>query len=179
MHFVTFSEKELTQTSKYTDFSEPHLLISITNPNHKVIIPKSHYCKQILHLQFLDVEDIGNDSFNYDIAHGLLDFVDAHISTASAIVVHCGAGVSRSVAVASALSKIINHTDDNIFSYGIPNMLTYITILDAYFMDKHIDNRWSSIYYHRDKNLKNRLDANVNRLREYNVKKRKLEKGEL
>ena len=178
MNFVTFSEKEVTQTSKYTDFSEPHLLISITNPNHKVVIPKSHYCKQVLNIEFEDTEDVSINSFNYDLAHQVLDFVNSHISTASAIVVHCGAGVSRSVAVASALSKIINHTDDNIFSYGIPNMLTYITLLDAYFMDKHIDSRWTSIYYHRDKNLKNRLDAGVNRLREYNIKKRKQEKGD-
>ena len=178
MNFLVFSEKELTQTAKYSSFNKPHLLISITNPGSKVNIPRTHYCKETLKLEFLDVEDIGQDSFNQGIARNILDFINSHVDGIHTIVVHCGAGLSRSVAIASALSKIINHMDDSIFSYGIPNMLIYNTILETYFMDKAYDLRWSSIYFMRDRNMKELLEPAVNRIREYNVKKRREDKGE-
>lgn len=178
MNFLVFSEKELTQTPKYSSFNKPHLLISITNPGAKVRIPKTHYCKETLNLEFLDIEDIGEDSFDQGIARNILDFVNSHSDGVHTIVVHCGAGLSRSVAVASALSKIINHRDDSIFSYGIPNMLVYNTILETYFMDKAYDLRWSSIYFMRDRNMKELLEPAINRIREYKVKKRREDKGE-
>ena len=178
MDFVTFSEKELTQTTSYTKFNKPHLLISISNPNHKVMIPNSHYCKEVLRISFEDVEDITNNGFNQDIARQILDFVNNHCNSASAIVVQCGAGISRSVAVASALSKIINHKDDFLFSYGIPNMLVYITLLETYFMEKYADVRWSSIFFRRNKNMQEMLEPSVNRISEYKIKKRKEDKGE-
>ena len=57
-------------------------------------------------------------------------------------------------------------------------MLVYNTILETYFMDKAYDLRWSSIYFMRDRNMKELLEPAINRIREYKVKKRREDKGE-
>lgn len=173
MNFLVLSEKDITQTDKYTSFTQKHLLISITNPNTTIKLPKTQYCKELLQLQFEDVEDISETSFTMEMARQILDFVNDHCDGVSAIVVHCGAGISRSVSIASALSKIINHTDDSIFSKGIPNMLVYTSLLDCYFMDVSYDLRWSAIYFMRDRNMKSLLTPVVDRIREYKLRKRK------
>lgn len=170
MEFITISEKELTSPEGYANIRKNHLLISIRNPKQHVEIPATHYCKEVLEVEFLDIEDITKDSFNKGLARQILDFVNNHISEAEAIVVQCGAGFSRSVAVASALSKIINHLDDDVFSRGVPNMLVYVTMLDAYY-EQNNKNKWSNIFYLRDKAMKDTLDPIRYRLWNYKVNK--------
>ena len=63
----------------------------------------------------------------------VLDFVNKE--EPDLIITHCKAGVCRSAAVNAALSKIILERDDIFFKEGVPNMLVYTTILNAWFVD--------------------------------------------
>ena len=168
MRFLTLSEKQLLQ--EYLQIKEPHVLISISNPNCIVKITNIPSCKGILKLKFQDIETIDEKSvfFDHGMARTLLDFINETVDRINLIVVHCGAGVSRSVAVASALSKIINNCDDYIFSKSSPNMLVYISILDCYFTE----DKWNRITYLRDKSLKESLNPAIYRLISHKLKKR-------
>ena len=175
LKFVTCGEKELI--SKYMLVKEPHIFISICNPGKKIELPKNIYRKDVLELHFEDIEDIKENSvyFNMGIAEDILDFVNKYIGNVTTIVVQCEAGVCRSVAVASALSKIINNVDDNIFLTGLPNMFVYTTLLDCYFSNKKIRERWQKIYYVRCNSLKEYVSPVIQRLSDYKISKREKE----
>lgn len=175
MKFITLSEKEISTT--YLSIRNPHLLISISNPGPDVAIPSTPYCKGILRLKFHDVEDVTTKEifFDHNMGREILDFVDEGISNVNTIVVHCGAGLSRSIATASALSKIINYRDDDIFSKGIPNMMVYLTILSEYFNERQIRTKWSRIFYVRNENLKQLLNPMIYKILDYKVRKREEE----
>lgn len=170
MKFLTLSEKEMS-TPKYTAIDLPHVVISITESGRDANIPKTHHCKQILRLHF---DDISCDSekytcFNSDMAKKIIDFVDNHANQIELIIVHCHAGVSRSVAVASALAKIINHKDDDVFSKGVPNMLVYTTILDNYFMTPDYDKKWPKIHYLKTLSMQHEVTPIVNKIWNYKL----------
>lgn len=165
MNFIFLSQKEVTSTS-YTNIQSPHLLISIRNPKQELAIPKNHHCASKLVLEFEDVDvvDVERITFTHDLARRIINFVDAHCNKADTIVVHCTAGISRSPAVCAALSKILNNCDDNIFSRSVPNMLVYTTILEEYFETDNYNIKWPSIYYLRDKTLKQCLPLIVKKI---------------
>ena len=169
MKFLTLSEKQITAVDSYNNLQKNHILISIADPNHKVELPTTKYRRATLKLEFEDTEKVSFDSFNIDLAREILDFVDKNLDEAEMIVVHDDRGIERSVGVAAALSKILNHRDDEVYSRGIPNMLSYIIILDTYFSEKHINN-WNNIFYVREKALQQNLDPMT-----YKIWKMKLE----
>ena len=172
MKFLTFSQKQLTQGSDYTGLKQNHLLISIKNPGAIFEPPKTPYCKALLSFEFMDTEDIAVDNgcFTKDEARRIINFVNDHAHKADMIVCHCGAGISRSVAVASALSKILNNEDDVVFNYGCPNILVYTTILEEYFMDKEAFTKWRGIQYKRNEALKNLLSPVMFKMHELKAK---------
>lgn len=85
--------------------------------------------------------------FNKKLATQVLDFVRPHVEHESvlraanlghtavrAIFVHCDAGLSRSPAVAAALTRTLLGQDDaHWFKAKTPNMLVYRTLLNVYF----------------------------------------------
>ena len=71
--------------------------------------------------------------FDEGMAQQILDFIDSFKDKFDMIVVHCEAGISRSAGVASALSLILNKTDQYYFDHYCPNMRVYRYILNAYF----------------------------------------------
>ena len=168
MNFKVFSENQM-KSQEYSSICVPHILISIFNPGDRVPIFTSKLCKSVLELDFHDVEDITKDKVHFDMsmADKIIDFVNKNLVGTQLIVIHCQAGVSRSVAVASALSKILNHVDDDIFSKGSPNMLVYLSILEAYFSDKHAKSKWSKIYYARQDGIRIVAGAVIARLIDY------------
>ena len=172
MKFLTFSQKQLTQGSDYLGLKEAHILISIKNPDSNFEVPKTPYCKAVLSLDFIDTEEISvnNGCFTKDQARQLLDFVNAHAHKANIIVCHCGAGVSRSIAVASALSKILNNEDDDVFNKGCPNILVYTTILEEYFMENSAFNKWRGIQYLRNEALKGLVSPAIYKIHELKAK---------
>jgi len=67
-------------------------------------------------------------------AVAIIDLVEAH-PEAEHILVHCTAGKSRSAAVAAALHKVLNGTDEPIFGNKryTPNMRVYRMVLDEWY----------------------------------------------
>lgn len=167
MQFLTLSEKEIKTPAIYSAISIPHIVISISGgDDNETVVPVNHSCVGALHLKFDDVEDIMETYVYFDraIATEILDFVEKHVTKVSLIVVQCQAGLSRSVGVASALAKIINGKDDDVFTKGIPNMFVYTTILDQFFGNPHWSEEYSKINMVRNKMLMQLLPPAVYRL---------------
>ena len=80
-----------------------------------------------------DDEEGGITSMTPQNAYDILDFVEKWLDEDVDIIVHCGAGVSRSAGVAAALSLLVNGDDSNIFDDGrySPNMHCYRSVLKA------------------------------------------------
>ena len=152
MEFITLSEQEIKNTRIYNSIRDKHIVISITGgDSQETSIPPNLGRVAELHLKFDDISDI-DDSFLYfnrAQAEEIIDFLDKFCNQISTVVVQCHAGLSRSVGVAAALSKIINNYDDNIFTKGIPNMFVYTTILDTFFGCPYWQKQWSRINFKR------------------------------
>ena len=175
MQFLTLSEKEIKTPAIYSAISIPHIVISISGgDDNETVVPVNHSCVGTLHLKFDDVEDIQENYLYFDrsMANEILDFVERHITKISLIVVQCQAGLSRSVAVASALAKILNGRDDDVFTRGIPNMFVYTTLLDQFFGNPHWIEDYSKITMIRNKTIQQFLPPAVFRLGIAKTKKR-------
>lgn len=156
MKFLTLSEKDIKNPQIYHSIKLPHIVISISGEADKeTVVPNNQYREGILHLKFDDVSDIDGRYlyFTREQARDILEFVDKYINRVQLIIVQCHAGLSRSVAVAAALSKIINYTDDDVFTKGIPNMFVYTTLLDTFFGENDWYLRYSKINTIRTKQM--------------------------
>ncbi len=72
------------------------------------------------------------DLFSAEQAAEIWSFVRAHRDDVERIVVHCDAGMSRSPAVAAALSRALTGDDSDFFGGRYrPNMRVYRLLLDA------------------------------------------------
>ena len=69
-----------------------------------------------------------------DHAKQVIDLVEAH-PEAEHILIHCTAGKSRSAAIAAALHKVLNGSDEPIFGNKryTPNMRVYRMVLDEWY----------------------------------------------
>lgn len=80
----------------------------------------------LLRLVFEDtLEPDRPDSFNASLAKEILDFVDEHWDKAETFLIHCDVGLSRSPAVAAALSRIYYGDDGPCSEMDFPNPLVY------------------------------------------------------
>ena len=86
-------------------------------------------------LFFDDVEGNEANCMTRWDADNIIRFINQHLNHIEQIVVHCGAGVSRSAGVCAALMLIINGDDSAIFDNGqyCPNMHCYRLVLESYF----------------------------------------------
>ena len=91
--------------------------------------------KGVCTLFFNDVEGNGTGHMVREDADKIVEFVNTHLNDVDEIIVHCGAGVSRSAGVCAALMLIINGDDSAIFNNGkyCPNMHCYRLVLESYF----------------------------------------------
>lgn len=175
MKFLKLSEREIKNSAIYNKIQDKHIVISITSAeSYETLIPPNINRVSELHLKFDDVSDIDQRFvyFTRDQAREILEFVNKYCNQISLIIVQCEAGLSRSVAVASALSKILNYVDDSIFTKGIPNMFVYTTLLDVFFADKYWQKTWSRIVTHRLKSMGYYLTPAVIRLESAKESKR-------
>ena len=174
MNFITLSAKDMSNPAVYKQIKDKHIVISISGSEDKeTIIPSNLSCEGVLHLKFDDVEDIQDRYiyFNRGMAKDVFDFVEKHCMQISTIIVQCQAGLSRSVGLASALSKILNGRDDNVFTRGVPNMFVYTTVLDEFFSNPKWDMDYFKISSVRNKQLSSFLSPAMVRL--YSAKNRK------
>lgn len=89
----------------------------------------------ILYLFFDDVEKNEPNHITVDDANKIIAFINKYKDSNVELIVHCGAGVSRSAGVCAAIMKIVNGNDFPIFDNPrfCPNMTCYRTILETYF----------------------------------------------
>lgn len=124
----------------------PHVIVSITTPGdpHEARLPVGELTLAVLRLSFHDMDsdhlthcsDLTDDErrecFTKAQAREIIDLVAGHPS-AKLLIVHCDAGLSRSPAVAAAVSKALTGDDSTFFKRYSPNMLVYKTILQEYY----------------------------------------------
>ena len=117
----------------------PHVIISITSsPDDVARLRSTPACRGILRLAFLDA-DAASDShaeaalFSEEHAARVWSFVREHRAGIERIIVHCDAGMSRSPAVAAAISKALTGDDTEFFGGRYrPNLRVYRTLLGAH-----------------------------------------------
>lgn len=138
---MIFSNISVFHASQLT-LSSPYALISIMSPPNDVQLQDDPNRKALIRLEFDDLEkDVPLVGilrprpcilFDKYMAARILGFVDGvKESGIEIVVIHCEAGISRSAAVAAALSKIHNGDGSLFFSKKTcPNMLVYRTIIE-------------------------------------------------
>lgn len=118
--------------------SQPHAIVSITDPKSELLIFPGdlNVRRGVLRLQFYDV-DVGHEKFFKEYppmsdtqADEVWLFVDRMIrAKVEILLIHCEAGISRSPAVAAAISKYLGREDCDWFKYYLPNRHVYRTML--------------------------------------------------
>lgn len=118
---------------------EDFILISIADPEDAhVKIPVNPYCRGVLFLKFHDVRKKrkGKVLFGKRLAKKIKNFVEENKENVELLVCNCRGGVSRSPAVAAAISRVYNLDADKYFSFFegryVPNMLVYTKLLKVY-----------------------------------------------
>jgi predicted protein tyrosine phosphatase len=153
INFLVLSREQAESIVVQRAINQPHILISINGTtgldSTSAKIPTNGNRLDLLHLRFDDIDsrqmEILKENkeekslilFTEEHARNILNFVEKNLKDIDLIVVHCFAGICRSVAVASALSKIINNEDDRIFKSGVPNMLVYKTVLERFWLSDY------------------------------------------
>ena len=135
MDFFVYSRSALDAMAPH---DLPHVIVSITSsPDDVASLRKNPTCRGVLRLSFPDAET-GSDRytegqlFSRAQADALWAFVLEHRREIERIIVHCDAGVSRSSAVAAALSRVLNGDDAEFFAGRYrPNMRVYRTVLET------------------------------------------------
>ncbi len=130
------SRKEASDFS-FTRFQERTIIISIASLNESDNLFDRNN-SNLIDILFLRFDGVESDEPNHMIrrdAEKIIQFIDKHIDHIDQIIVHCGAGVSRSAGVAAALMLIINGDDSPIFDNPkfCPNRCCYRAMLNTFF----------------------------------------------
>lgn len=122
---------------KYTS-DQPYAMISIGNACDigEVPLQDDLLRRKLLRLKFTDDDAPSKHgtSFEVDQATEILEFI-RHLEDCTIIVCHCEMGMSRSAAVAAAISHILNRDDEFFFKQYTPNMWVYRQILNLFHAD--------------------------------------------
>ncbi len=115
----------------------PYLVISVADPDRaEAALAASPLQRAVLRLRFHDKSGpraalSGKVAMTQAVAHEILAFVREHLSEVALIVCQCEAGISRSAAIAAALSQIVQGEDGFFFAHYAPNDWIYQTLLEA------------------------------------------------
>jgi predicted protein tyrosine phosphatase len=110
----------------------PWAAISISSSNSFVALD-AHGRVGLLRLVFEDTTQPGTPgAFKTTQATEILDFVEKVWDNAEVLLIHCDVGLSRSPAVASALSRIYYNDDGQWFDSDFPNPLVYQLLVDEH-----------------------------------------------
>lgn len=118
----------------------PYVVISITTPGASAArLADCPHRVSVLRLQFHDCDApqpehplISSEPVSLisdEQARSIVHFVEEHRSTVKLIICQCDAGMSRSAAVAAALSRWLQQDDEAFFRYYLPNTLVYHSVL--------------------------------------------------
>lgn len=119
MYFTVINRSLASKPETYDDIKDPYIVISISSHEEPTIaIPSNEHCLDKLFLKFDDKSyETQKTLAHYDgVAYPmkeedaikLLHFVLKYKDDVNDIIAHCEAGISRSTAVALALSEILN-----------------------------------------------------------------------
>lgn len=137
MRFKVLNRDQVEANQIPTLLGEDYVLISISCPNDPADIPDNQHCKEILRLEFDDLDTPLSWAkcklFQKEQAVKILDFFNKYRISCPLLVVHCDAGISRSPAVAAALTKIQGHGDSEYFSHYIPNRRVYSFLMNEFY----------------------------------------------
>jgi|SRR5579884_723730 len=137
MRFLVLSRKEAREVAP----QEPYIVIAIADRDGEhADLADSPHCLAVLRLRFDDTEttDFGGYPMTRKHALKIVRFVREYREPAQLIVCQCEQGISRSAAVAAALSSWIQKEDARFFRLYQPNRHVYRLILDvAYRSDLH------------------------------------------
>lgn len=134
MQFFVYSRAHIERTSPHDD--APHVIISITTtPQDAAKLPVCATTAGVLRLSFYDLDQLlpgvtEDELFSAEHAKQIWDFVAQHRAAIERVIVHCDAGYSRSPAVAAALSRVIEGTDDEFFRRYQPNRRVYRALIN-------------------------------------------------
>lgn len=135
--FLVLSRAEVESFTAET----PYLVVSITDPEKsEALIPFSPFLRAILRMKFHDVAkpsriaaQFANDSPDIYMteadAERILNFIGEYLSEVKLIVCHCEQGISRSAALAAALSRILQDEDDFFFRHYWVNRYVSLIII--------------------------------------------------
>ena len=115
------------------------VVISITNPGvPRARIKKVSGLKDVLYLSFNDSEPVDGLKLPQEIrlmtedhARDIWKFVDQHKGQVGAIVVHCHQGMSRSPAIAAAISRYLGLDEMRFWTEHQPNQFIYDLMLQT------------------------------------------------
>jgi predicted protein tyrosine phosphatase len=119
----------------------PYLVISITDPEQpEANILDSPFLRATLRMKFHDIakpnriaSQFATNSIDVHAteadAEQILSFVCEHLAEVKLIVCHCEQGISRSAAIAAALSHILQDEDEFFFQHYWVNRYVYELLL--------------------------------------------------
>ena len=123
-----------------------HVIVSIKTPGDEdAKILTNENTLGVLRLQFYDADKQCKEHglFEENHAREILEFVHDNCTrrktTPIEFIVHCDAGMSRSPAVAAAISKIYEGDDSMFFKRYHPNMRVHRMILDKFYSQEYGD----------------------------------------
>lgn len=116
---------------------KPWAAISVSSDETQYANLSENNRKGLLQMCFLDREFPHKDNFQKSHASQIIEFVFDVLPKIETLLIHCEAGVSRSPAIAAAISEILwgQKTSAIYFEKYTPNNLIYRKILDVYFND--------------------------------------------
>lgn len=115
----------------------PYLVISVTDPERdEAVLAESANRRAVLRLRFHDKGTRrplapGKVVMTSEDARTVIAFVQAHLDEGQLIVCQCEGGISRSAAIAAALSRILQGEDRFFFQHYAPNDWIYHLLLEA------------------------------------------------
>jgi predicted protein tyrosine phosphatase len=141
---VIVLSRDFAQHFKY---DKPWAAISIATYPKEFITLSTENRVGLLQIAFFDVDrplsqssedalkGVDSSLFNKDHAQKILNFAKSVWNKIDLMLIHCEAGVSRSPAVAAALSVIFkgSGSDSEFFKQHIPNRLVYRTLLNTHY----------------------------------------------
>jgi predicted protein tyrosine phosphatase len=117
----------------------PYVILSITSRVSDVArLPVNELCQGVLRQSFPDADGPSmlyteDELFSPTQAAEVWAFVRQHRPSIARILVHCDAGISRSSAMAAAISKALTGDDKRFFGARyLPNRRVYRLMLEAY-----------------------------------------------
>lgn len=132
-HNIYVMSKQNAYAYSQDEFIPPTIIVSINDDFSSVPnFPDNPSILDICYSYFADEED-GPEAMTDEDAKAIVDFLANWIDQDVDIVVHCGAGVSRSAGTAAAIMLMLNGDDSLIFGSAqyAPNMNCYRRMLNA------------------------------------------------